>query len=116
MTESTISGTISQEIEIQKSKDVKTPADALISDGSISTSSLSTPQLIDAESDGELRAAHRKLDYRLLFWYSFVYLIMRIDVTNVTNTAIINIEEGNGIKKELGNITSQQWAWILSIF
>lgn len=92
------------------SKDVKIPANSQVSE-SISSGSISTPQ-----SDEELRAVHRKLDIKLLLWYSFVYLVMRIDVTNVTNTAIINVEEGNGIKKELGNITSQQWAWILSIF
>lgn len=92
-------------------KDVKIPADVRASE-SISSGSISTP----SSDDKELRAVHRKLDIKLLLWYSFVYLIMRIDVTNVTNTAIINVEEGNGIKKELGNLTSQQWAWILSIF
>lgn len=63
-----------------------------------------------------LQRIHRQADLRILLWYSFVYLIMRIDVTNITNTAIINIEEGNGIKKELGNLSSGQWAWALSIF
>ena len=46
----------------------------------------------------------------------FVYLIMRIDVSNISNTAIINKEQGTGIKKQLGNLTSYQWAWALSIF
>lgn len=69
------------------------------------------------ESRGRnLQQIHRQSDLRILLWYSFVYLIMRIDVTNITNTAIINIEEGNGIKKELGNLSSEQWAWALSIF
>ena len=63
-----------------------------------------------------LKKARRKVDKRLLLWYSFVYLIMRIHVSNITNTAIINIEQGTGIKKQLGNLTSQQWAWALSIF
>jgi hypothetical protein len=62
-----------------------------------------------------LKNARRKVDKRLLLWYSFVYLIMRIHVSNITNTAIINIEQGTGIKKQLGNLTSQQWAWALSI-
>jgi hypothetical protein len=91
-------------------KDAKIPADALVTE-SVSSGSISTPT-----SEAELKAVHRKLDLKLLLWYSFVYLVMRIDVTNVTNTAIINVEQGNGIKKELGGLTSQQWAWILSIF
>ena len=72
--------------------------------------------LTSPATDAELKAAHRRVDIRLLLWYSFVYLIMRIDVGNITNTAIINLEQGNGIKKQLGNLTSSQWAWCLSIF
>lgn len=64
----------------------------------------------------ELKSAHQKLDHRLILWYSFVYLIMRIHVSNISNTAIINLEQGTGIKKQLGNLSSQQWAWVLSIF
>lgn len=41
---------------------------------------------------------------------------MRIHVSNISNTAIINLEQGTGIKKQLGNLSSQQWAWVLSIF
>ncbi|KEF52038.1 uncharacterized protein A1O9_12028 [Exophiala aquamarina CBS 119918] len=63
-----------------------------------------------------LKHARSKVDRRLLIWYAFVYLIMRIHVSNITNTAIINLEEGTGIKKQLGNLTSSQWAWALSIF
>ncbi|KKY30463.1 putative high-affinity nicotinic acid transporter [Diaporthe ampelina] len=64
----------------------------------------------------DLKSAHRKVDRRLVLWYSFVYLIMRIHVSNISNTAIINLEEGDGIKAQLGGLTSQQWAWVLSIF
>lgn len=63
-----------------------------------------------------LKSAHKKIDRRLILWYSFVYLIMRIHVSNISNTAIINLEQGTGIKKQLGNLSSQQWAWVLSIF
>ncbi|KAK2762168.1 hypothetical protein FQN54_001176 [Arachnomyces sp. PD_36] len=101
--------------EIDNKDDVKIPANDVRVTESISSGSISSPPRVSV-SDEELRAVHRKLDYKLLLWYSFVYLIMRIDVTNVTNTAIINVEQGNGIKKELGGLTSQQWAWILSIF
>ncbi|KXH33991.1 high-affinity nicotinic acid transporter [Colletotrichum simmondsii] len=63
-----------------------------------------------------LKKAHRKVDKRLLLWYSFVYLIMRIHVSNISNAAIINLEQGTGIKKQLGNLSSSEWAWALSIF
>lgn len=75
-----------------------------------------TASLSESEHEIAIKAARRKIDKRLLLWYSFVYLIMRIHVSNITNTAIINLEAGHGIKKELGNLTSQQWAWALSIF
>lgn len=41
---------------------------------------------------------------------------MRVNVNNIGNTATVNLEQGNGIKVQLGNLTSQQWAWVLSIF
>ncbi|KAF4884651.1 MFS transporter prlL [Colletotrichum fructicola] len=63
-----------------------------------------------------LQIAHRKIDKRLLLWYSFVYLIMRIHVSNISNAAIINLEQGTGIRKQLENLSSSQWAWALSIF
>ncbi|TDZ67577.1 MFS transporter prlL [Colletotrichum trifolii] len=63
-----------------------------------------------------LKQAHRKVDKRLLVWYSFVYLIMRIHVSNISNAAIINLEQGTGIRKQLGDLSSSQWAWALSIF
>lgn len=68
------------------------------------------------EDQALLRSAHRKADKRLLLWYALVYLIMRIHVSNISNTAIMNLEEGTGIKKQLGDLTSSQWAWALSIF
>jgi len=70
----------------------------------------------DQDRQARIKAIHRKVDIKLLLWYSFVYLIMRIHVSNITNTAIINLEQGTGIKKQLGNLSSSQWAWVLSIF
>jgi MFS family permease len=67
-------------------------------------------------SGKSLKAAHRKADIRLLCWYAFVFLIMRMNVNNISNTAIMNLEQGTSIKKELGNLSSSQWAWALSIF
>ncbi|UQC86421.1 high-affinity nicotinic acid transporter [Colletotrichum lupini] len=72
--------------------------------------------LSPSEEKHLLKTAHRKVDKRLLLWYSFVYLIMRIHVSNISNAAIINLEQGTGIKKQLGNLSSSEWAWALSVF
>ena len=84
--------------------------------GATSTNSLSSEEHGGPTDEQVLKKARRKVDKRLLIWYASVYLIMRIHVSNITNTAIINLEEGTGIKKQLGNLTSSQWAWALSIF
>ncbi|KAL7917147.1 high-affinity nicotinic acid transporter [Trichoderma austrokoningii] len=67
-------------------------------------------------TDDAAKRARRKVDTRLLLWYSFVYLIMKIHVGNITNTAIMNLEDGHDIRTQLGHLSSQQWAWVLSIF
>lgn len=90
------------------------PGDKVI--GVSSTDSLSSEEHGGLPDEQVCKQARRKVDKRLLIWYAFVYLIMRIHVSNITNTAIINLEEGTGIKKQLGNLTSSQWAWTLSIF
>lgn len=80
----------------------------------IATSPTSS-SLTSSQSHTE-KAAYRKADIRLLLWYSFVYLIMRIHVQNVTNSAIMNLESGDGIRLQLGGLDSEQWAWVISIF
>jgi hypothetical protein len=90
------------------------PGDKVI--GVASTDSLSSEEHGGLPDSQIRKQARRKVDKRLLIWYAFVYLIMRIHVSNITNTAIINLEQGTGIKKQLGNLTSSQWAWALSIF
>ena len=80
------------------------------------TEPTSTPDSESESQQGNLKAVQRKVDKKLLAWYCFVYLIMRIHVTNVTNTAIINEETHDDILSTLGNLSSAQWAWVLSIF
>jgi hypothetical protein len=63
-----------------------------------------------------LKSLRRKIDKRLVCWYAFVFLFMKTNVSNISNAAIMNLEEGNGIKKELGDLQSSEWAWALSIF
>ncbi|KAF1924761.1 MFS general substrate transporter [Didymella exigua CBS 183.55] len=57
----------------------------------------------------------RKIDFWLVGFYSLVYIFRVIDSANYSNAAIINLEAGTGIKKQLG-FTPSQWAWTLSIF
>lgn len=44
-----------------------------------------------------------------------IYIFRVIDSANYSNAAIINLEHGTGIKKQLG-FSPAQWAWTLSIF
>jgi MFS family permease len=57
----------------------------------------------------------RKVDFWLVGFYSVVYIFRVIDSSNYSNAAIINLERGTGIKKEL-HFSPSQWAWTLSIF
>ena len=71
---------------------------------------------VDHEHGGlNLKKVQHKVDRKLLAWYCFVYLIMRIHVSNITNTAIINEETHDDILDQL-SLSSGQWAWVLSIF
>lgn len=57
----------------------------------------------------------RKIDFWLVGFYSIVYIFRVIDSSNYSNAAIINLEAGTGIKKELG-FSASQWSWTQSIF
>lgn len=78
-------------------------------------SSPETASLHVVESSSS-KAVRTKVDKRLLAFYCVVYLFMRINATNATNTAIMNAGSPSNIRTQLGNITSEQWAWIISIF
>ena len=66
------------------------------------------------ESNAALKTAFRKTDLRLVAWYAFVLLVLRVEAHNIANAAIMNIEAGTDIQRQLGNLTSEQWALILS--
>ncbi|KAI1615228.1 retrograde regulation protein 2 [Exophiala viscosa] len=61
------------------------------------------------------KRALRKVDFWLVGFYSTVYIFRVIDSSNYSNAAIINLEDGTGIKKEL-HLNAAKWAWTLSIF
>lgn len=69
-------------------------------------------QVIDAEFEKRLI---RKVDFWLVGFYSLVYIFRVIDSSNYSNAAIINLEQGTGIKTEL-HFNPSQWAWTQSIF
>ncbi|CAK7900292.1 hypothetical protein CAAN3_05S00606 [[Candida] anglica] len=70
----------------------------------------------DSESqDLNYKKILRKIDRRILYLYSVVYLFTQINKGNLSNVAIVNLEAGHGIKEEL-SLNSQQWAWSLSSF
>lgn len=54
----------------------------------------SASSMITEQQTKDHKAVYRKVDFRILLWYSFVYLIMRIHVSNITNTAIVRTALG----------------------
>lgn len=56
----------------------------------------------------KLKAVQRKIDIRILLWYSFVYLVLSIHKTNIANTAIVNVETNDDILTQLGDLSSSQ--------
>ncbi|KAH8812169.1 retrograde regulation protein 2 [Xylogone sp. PMI_703] len=61
------------------------------------------------------RKVLKKVDFWLVGYYSLVYIFRVIDSSNYSNAAIINLENGTNIKKQL-HLSPSQWAWTLSIF
>jgi MFS family permease len=57
----------------------------------------------------------KKVDFWLVWFYSLVYIFRVIDSSNYSNAAIINLENGTNIKKQL-HLSPNQWAWTLSVF
>ncbi|KAJ5641862.1 Major facilitator superfamily domaingeneral substrate transporter [Penicillium lividum] len=71
---------------------------------------------VDIEKHTEVeRRVMRKIDFWLVGFYSLVYVFRVIDSSNYANAAIINLEDGTGIKKEL-HFDASQWSWTQSIF
>ncbi|KAL4923624.1 uncharacterized protein BDV17DRAFT_296186 [Aspergillus undulatus] len=94
---------------------------AQVTSSSISPSLSDTPKTTDDPSPPRQydpnfeKRVMRKVDFWLVGFYSFVYIFRVIDSGNYANAAIINLEEGNGIKVELG-FSPSQWSWSQSIF
>jgi hypothetical protein len=60
-----------------------------------------------------LKKAYRKVDIRLLAWYTIVLVIMGIENTSIAKSAIMNVEAGTDIKHQLSDLTDVQWAHVV---
>jgi len=54
-------------------------------------------------------------DVRILPWICLTYLVMRVDISNISNAAIMNAEKGHDIKKQL-HLSTQEWTWAIACF
>ncbi|SPO07281.1 uncharacterized protein DNG_09975 [Cephalotrichum gorgonifer] len=109
-----------QNEEPSKSLDTAIIDDAVVTPTNPSSSSDNIISLEDNEVQSQFSAEFeqnlmRKIDWWLVIFYSVVYIFRVIDSSNYANAAIINLEAGTGIKKELG-FTPSQWSWTQSIF
>ncbi|TAQ86447.1 hypothetical protein B7494_g5223 [Chlorociboria aeruginascens] len=79
------------------------------------TTSIEDSEVVTAHEKLYERKVLRKVDIWLVGFYSLVYIFRVIDSSNYSNAAIINLEQGTNIKKQL-HLNPSQWAWTLSIF
>ena len=94
-------------------KETSFPASlACVADSTSSEEDLASTREHDAAFE---KRVLRKVDLWLVGFYSLVYIFRVIDSSNYSNAAIINLEEGTNIKKQL-HLNPAQWAWTLSIF
>ncbi|KAJ3843045.1 major facilitator superfamily domain-containing protein [Lentinula raphanica] len=110
-----------EHLDSERALDHDSNQDDKVDFGSVKTKS---EQAIDASQDvedmemgyqEELRKIHRKIDKRILPWLCITYLVMRIDLNNISNAAILNEEQGDDIKTQLG-LSAQDWAWAIACF
>ena len=94
----------------------KGQSDVLTSYAATALSSEENVAAADTEHDAAFeKKVMRKADLWLVGFYSLVYIFRVIDSSNYSNAAIINLEAGTNIKKQL-HLSPNQWAWTLSIF
>lgn len=97
----------------------RSKVDTIVDDTTISdrdeTAGVVTGRELSSDDTALEKTVMRKVDLWLVGFYSLVYVFRVIDSANYSNAAIINLENGTGIKKQLG-LSPSQWAWTLSIF
>ncbi|EXJ77325.1 hypothetical protein A1O3_09551 [Capronia epimyces CBS 606.96] len=70
----------------------------------------------DVRNNPVLLRALKKVDRRLLVWLAVLHFVFKFAETNISNAAIMNLEQKTDIRRQLGHLTSSQWAWCISIF
>ena len=70
---------------------------------------------LQVEAEIHLKSAYRKMDIRLIAWYSFAIFCLCIQAHDITTAAIMNKEDGTDMQHQLGDLTSEQWALALSV-
>ncbi|KAJ6476447.1 MFS general substrate transporter [Mycena vitilis] len=65
--------------------------------------------------DAAYRKVLRRVDKRIMPLVLLQYLIMRVDVSNISNVAIMNVEQKTDIKRQL-HLSAQQWVWAIACF
>lgn len=55
------------------------------------------------------------MDLRLITWYAAVVFFLSLEGRCITSAAIMNVDDGTDIKHQLGDLTSEQWALVLSV-
>ncbi|KAJ7362827.1 MFS general substrate transporter [Mycena albidolilacea] len=65
--------------------------------------------------DDAYRKVLRRVDLRIMPLVLLQYLFMRVDVTNISNAAIMNLEQKTDIKTQL-HLSAQQWVWVVACF
>ncbi|GAA5854619.1 hypothetical protein JCM8547_004912 [Rhodosporidiobolus lusitaniae] len=70
------------------------------------------PVLLD---EGEHKKLLRRIDWRNLPLIMWQYMVMRIDVGNISNAGVMNSETGHSLKQVLG-LSAKEWAWCIQVF
>ncbi|RDB23634.1 hypothetical protein Hypma_009339 [Hypsizygus marmoreus] len=80
---------------------------------SVKADSMHSPE--QAMSLKEISKIQRRIDMRIMTWVCLTYLVMRTDANNVSNAAIMNVEQGHGIKEQL-RLSPNQWNWVIACY
>ncbi|KAK7007855.1 high-affinity nicotinic acid transporter [Favolaschia claudopus] len=68
-----------------------------------------------SDDEEAYRKVLRRVDIRIMPLVLIQYLFMRVDVTNISNAAIMNLEQKTDIKTQL-HLSPQQWVWVIACF
>ncbi|EIM91329.1 MFS general substrate transporter [Stereum hirsutum FP-91666 SS1] len=76
---------------------------------------LTGPELERGEVEVDHRKLLRRIDLRILPWIYMTYLVVRLDIANISNAGIMNQEVKHSLRQELA-LSAQQWTWVIACF